>query len=382
VSYQETVDFIRKHYGTKEFIPLHEPRFYGKEKEYLNDCIDSTFVSSVGPFVDRFEKMMAEYTGARYAVAITNGTLALHIALLLAGVKRGDLVLTQPLSFIATSNAISYIGAEPLYTDVDRDTLGLSPSKMEEFLAANAEHRADGNCYLKSNGKRIAACVPMHTFGHACRIEELVVLCEKYGIPLVEDAAESIGTKVGNRHTGTFGKLGIFSFNGNKTVTCGGGGAVVTNDEALAKHAKHLTTQAKVPHRWDFVHDETGFNYRLPNLNAALACAQLEQLDEFIADKRKTAAAYEQFFAGKPVSFVKEPAGTFSNYWLCALLLPDRKERDAFLAFTNDNGVMTRPVWRLMNKLPMFEKAVCGNLENSEWIEDRLVNIPSSVRPK
>jgi aminotransferase in exopolysaccharide biosynthesis len=382
VSYQETVDFIRKHYGTKEFIPLHEPRFYGKEKEYLNDCIDSTFVSSVGPFVDRFEKMMAEYTGARYAVAITNGTLALHIALLLAGVKRGDLVLTQPLSFIATSNAISYIGAEPLYTDVDRDTLGLSPSKMEEFLTANAERRADGNCYLKSNGKRIAACVPMHTFGHACRIEELVVLCEKYGIPLVEDAAESIGTKVGNRHTGTFGKLGIFSFNGNKTVTCGGGGAVVTNDEALAKHAKHLTTQAKVPHRWDFVHDETGFNYRLPNLNAALACAQLEQLDEFIADKRKTAAAYEQFFAGKPVSFVKEPAGTFSNYWLCALLLPDRKERDAFLAFTNDNGVMTRPVWRLMNKLPMFEKAVCGNLENSEWIEDRLVNIPSSVRPK
>ncbi|HET6992501.1 MAG TPA: LegC family aminotransferase [Bacteroidia bacterium] len=380
--FKETVDFIRRYYGNGKFIPLHEPRFWGKEKEYLNNCIDSTFVSSVGEYVDRFEKMMAEYTGAKYAVATTNGTLGLHMSLLLAGVKRGDVVISQPLSFIATANAIAYIGAEHLFLDVDKETMGLSPSKMEEYLSANAERRNDGQCYLKKSGQRIGACVPMHSFGHPVKIQELAKVCEKFGIVLVEDAAESLGSKVGEKQTGTFGKLGVYSFNGNKTVTCGGGGIIVTDDQALAKRAKHLTTQAKVPHRWDFVHDEIGYNYRLPNLNAALACAQLEQLDGFLANKREMAEAYEKFFADKSIRFVKEPPGTKSNYWLCAVLLSDRKERDGFLTFTNDNGVMTRPAWALMQKLKMFESSICGNLDNALWLEDRLVNIPSSVRPK
>ncbi|CAN5621756.1 LegC family aminotransferase [soil metagenome] len=376
--FKETVDFIRKHYGTDQFIPLHEPRFLGKEKEFLNECIDSTFVSSVGPFVDLFEKTIAEYTGAKHAIAITNGTLALHMALVVAGVKKNDLVITQPLSFIATCNAISYLDAQPLFIDIDRNTLGLSPAKLSDFLKANTEIK-NGECFYKKTGQRISACVPMHTFGLAIRIQELVDVCEKYKIVLVEDAAESLGTKVGNKHTGTFGKLGVFSFNGNKTVTCGGGGAIVTDDLNLAKLAKHLSTQAKVPHRWEFVHDAIGYNYRMPNLNAALACAQLEQLEGFIEDKRKTANAYETFFQGK-ITLVKEMPGTRSNYWLNAILLEDKKERDEFLTFTNDNGVMTRPVWELMNRLSMFKDAICDSLENSEWIADRLVNIPSSVR--
>ncbi|MCW3071610.1 MAG: putative PLP-dependent enzyme involved in cell wall biosis [Bacteroidetes bacterium] len=378
--FKETVDFIKSQFPAQDFIPLHEPRFLGNEKKYLIDCVDSTFVSSVGMYVDEFEKRMAAYSGARYAVAAVNGTAALHMAMIVAGVKENEIVITQPLSFIATCNAIAYIGASHLFVDVDFDTMGLSPSKLKEYLEAFAEKKADGFFYHKTTGQRIAACVPMHTFGHPCRIDELAALCEEYNIALVEDAAESIGSYYRDKHTGTTGLLGTFSFNGNKTITCGGGGAIVTNDEALAKKAKYLTTQAKVPHRWNFVHDEIGYNYRMPNINAALMCAQMEQLDGFLANKRELAQLYLDFFKGTEIKFVEEPAGSTSNYWLCAVLLSDSKRRDEFLQFSNDNGVMTRPSWTLMNKLVMFKDALCGNLDNAEELESRLVNIPSSVR--
>jgi perosamine synthetase len=380
IMFKKTTDFIKDQFKGQEFIPLHEPRFMGNEKKYLIDCIDSTFVSSVGKYVDDFELRMKKYTGAKYAVATGNGTSALHMALIVAGVRGGDLVITQPLSFIATCNAIAYQGASHLFIDVDKDTLGLSAEKLEEYLLSNTVMKDDGFTYHTHTGQRIAACVPMHTFGHPCRIDEIAGICEKYNIALIEDAAESMGSKYKDKHTGTFGKLGTFSFNGNKTITCGGGGAIVTNDEAIAKKAKYLTTQAKVPHKWDFVHDEIGYNYRLPNLNAALACAQLEQLDGFLANKRELASLYKNFFSGTEIGFVNEPTHSHSNYWLCAVMLKSIEERDEFLTYTNDHGVMTRPAWRLMNKLEMFKNSLKGNLENAEWIEDRLVNIPSSVR--
>jgi aminotransferase in exopolysaccharide biosynthesis len=378
--FEEIVAFIKQRFGNPSFIPLHEPRFTGKEKEYLIDCIDSSYVSSVGRYVDEFEKMMREYTGAKYSVATVNGTAALHMSLILAGVKAGDLVITQALSFIATSNAITYLNAEPLYVDVDKSTLGLSPDALEDYLKEHAVVRGD-ECFHKDSNRRIAACVPMHTFGFPCRIDIIAEVCSKYNIPLVEDAAESIGSSYRGKQTGTFGMLGAFSFNGNKTITCGGGGVIVTDNEAIAKRGKHLTTQAKVPHRWEYVHDEIGYNYRLPNLNAALACAQMEQLDKFIDQKRKLAAEYKGFFASKDVQFVEEPEGSRSNYWLAAILLNSREERDKFLGYSNDNGVMTRPAWTLMHKLEMFRNSLRGELVNSEYIEDRLVNIPSSVAP-
>jgi aminotransferase in exopolysaccharide biosynthesis len=379
--FEEAVHFIREQFNTPEFIPLHEPRFVGREKEYLLDCIDSTFVSSVGAYVDRFEAMLAEYTGAKYAVVTVNGTAALHVALKLAGVQSGDEVITQSLSFIATANAISYCGATPCFVDVDRDTLGLSPSAVRDFLKTQTEvDRESGRRVNRTTRRQIAACVPMHTFGHPCRIDEIVAVCNEYGIPVVEDAAESLGSTFKGKHTGTFGQMGVFSFNGNKTITCGGGGAIITDDESLARRAKHITTTAKVPHRWEFVHDEIGYNYRMPNLNAALACAQLEQLDGFLKKKRELAETYKTFFPTLGMSFVTEPEHARSNYWLNALILPDRKSRDAFLQATNDAGVMTRPVWRLMNELEMFKDCSRGPLDNAEWLEQRVVNIPSSVR--
>ncbi|MDR2149050.1 MAG: LegC family aminotransferase [Tannerella sp.] len=374
------VQFIRSTFHEPtEFIPLHDPRFIGNEKQYLNECIDSNFVSSVGEFVGRFEKICAEYTGAKYAVAAMNGTSALHIALLMAGVKSTDEVITQPLTFIATANAISYTGASPLFIDVDRETMGLSPSRMEEFLEANAIMKDDGYCYDKVTGKRISACIPMHTFGHPVKLKELVAVCNKYNIALIEDAAESIGSVYRGKQTGTFGKMGIFSFNGNKIITSGGGGMIVTDDETVAKHAKHITTQAKVPHKWEFVHDEIGYNYRLTNINAALGCAQMESLPKFIQLKRELAEKYRAFFDGSEYIFFPEPEGCCSNYWLNAVLAKDREHRDELLAHTNSNGVMTRPIWRLMNELPMFMNCRCGNLENSGWFEERVVNIPSSA---
>jgi aminotransferase in exopolysaccharide biosynthesis len=376
--FRETVDFIKQLYPDQSFIPLHEPRFIGKEREYVMDAIDSTFVSSVGRYVDLFEEKIKEYTGAKYAIAVVNGTAALHMSLMLAGVKRDEIVVTQALSFIATCNAISYIGAIPAFVDVDKNRLGMSAFALEEFLKNVT--LIDGQAIHSPTGKRVAACVPMHTFGHPVEIDKIVELCNAYNIPVVEDAAESLGSTYKNQHTGTFGLLGTYSFNGNKTITCGGGGMIVTNDDHLGKMAKHLTTQAKVPHRWDFVHNHIGYNYRCPNLNAALAVAQLEQLEKFIENKRNTAHSYQKYFNEKGIQFIAEPAASRSNFWLNAILLNSEQERNEFLSYTNDNGVMTRPAWRLMHKLDMFKDCIHDNLENSIFIEERLVNIPSSVR--
>jgi len=377
--YNNLIDFIRKEFNSTEFIPLHEPRFVGNEKKYLNEAIDSTFVSSVGVFVDKFEEMMKDLTGAKYAIATVNGTAALHIALKLAGSDVDTEVITQPLSFIATCNAINYTGAKPIFVDVDLDTMGMSAKSLEQFLENNS-YQKDGKCYNAKTHKQIVACVPMHTFGFPCRIDLIADICEKYHINLVEDAAESLGTHYKEKHTGTFGLLGTFSFNGNKTVTCGGGGAIVTNNPELAKRAKHITTTAKIPHKWEYVHDEIGYNYRMPNLNAALACAQLEQLNSFIDNKRELSNKYQQFFENTDIEYKTETPGTKANYWLMTVLLKDSIERDNFLEATNSNKVMTRPIWKLMNKLVMFKDCQKTELTNSEWLEDRVVNIPSSVR--
>lgn len=368
---------VRRIYGDG-FIPLHRPVFEGNEKRYLIDCIDSNFVSSVGAKVTEFEQRIAEFTGAKYAVATVNGTAALHVALQLAGVRRDDEVISQALTFIATCNALSYAGAHPVFVDVDQDTLGMSPAALRRFLEAHAERRADG-CYNRGTGRRIAACVPMHTFGFPVRIREIVAVCDEYGIPVVEDAAESLGSYVGGRHTGTFGRMATLSFNGNKTITTGGGGMIVTDDEALAKRAKHLTTTAKIPHPYEFVHDEVGYNYRLPNLNAALGCAQMERLPEMLAIKAEVAWRYAEFFADSGIRLVQPLEGDVANYWLNAIVLDSEAERDAFLQFTNGRDVMTRPIWRLMSRLPMFRDCQHDGLENSYWLEARVVNLPSSV---
>lgn len=377
--FEGTIDFIKSTFKTDAFLPLQEPRFVGNEKKYLNECIDSTFVSSVGKFVDKFEEEIAKYTGSKYAVATMNGTSALHISLLLADVQRDDEVLTQALTFIATCNAISYCGAQPIFIDVDKDTMGLSPKILKEFLQENTRLE-EGKCINTTTGKIIRACVPMHTFGHACRIDEIKDICDEYNIVLVEDAAESLGSTYKGKHTGTFGKLGAISFNGNKIVTSGGGGCIITNDEVLAKKAKHMTTTAKIPHKWDFEHDMIAYNYRMPNLNAALIVAQLENLDKYLESKRELAKIYKRFFDEQRIPFVLEPAESKSNYWLHAVILNDREQRDVFLEETNVNGVMTRPIWVLMNKLEMFKDAQCSDLDNSLWLEDRVVNIPSTVR--
>jgi perosamine synthetase len=375
------LNFIRTTFKDADgFIPLHAPFFGGREKEYVIDTIDSTFVSSVGAYVTRFEEMMAEITGARYAIATVNGTTALHLALIVTGVKYGDEVITQPLTFIATTNAIAHAGGIPVFVDVDKDTMGLSPDALQAFLETNAVVDDKGQCVNKTTGRRIAACLPMHAFGFPARIKEIAAVCAKYNIPLVEDAAESLGSYVDNVHTGGFGAVGVFSFNGNKTVTCGGGGAIVTNDEGLAKKAKHLSTTAKVPHPYEFVHDDVAYNYRMPNLNAALACAQLEQLHDMLLNKRALAAMYADFFKDSSVTFVTERQDTRANYWLNTILFQDRDHQQAFLKESNDNKVMTRPIWRLMNRLPMYAACQHGDLTNAQWLEDRVVNIPSSVR--
>ena len=380
--YNQITDFIHQLFGTVETVPLHAPLFIGNEKKYLEECIDTTFVSSVGKFVDRFEADMAAYTGATKAVVCVSGTNALHMAMMLAGVERDDEVLTQALTFIATCNAISYIGAHPVFIDVDMETLGLSPKSVKDWLIKNAEVR-NGACYNKHSGRRVKACVPMHTFGHPVKIDELVAVCEEWHLELVEDAAESIGSLYKGRHTGTFGKVGAISFNGNKTITTGGGGMLLFQDEELGTLAKHLTTQAKVPHRWAFVHDHIGYNYRMPNINAALGCAQLENIDRYVADKRETAAIYADFFKNIPdITFFTEPENCRSNYWLNVVMLKDKSAQQEFLEYTNDHGVMTRPVWELMNRLEMFKHCETDGLKNTEWLADRIVNIPSSVRLK
>jgi aminotransferase in exopolysaccharide biosynthesis len=361
-----------------DFISLHRPVFEGNERQYLVDCIDSNFVSSVGTKVTEFEEKVAEFTGARYAIATMNGTAALHMAIQLAGVKPGDEVITQALTFIATCNAISYAGAEPLFIDVDLDTMGLSPAALKGYLERNAEKSPSGT-FNKLSGKKIAACVPMHTFGFPCRIEEIALICDDWGITLVEDAAESLGSYVSNCHTGTFGSMATLSFNGNKVITTGGGGMIITDDLELARRAKHITTTAKVTHPYEFVHDEIGYNYRMPNLNAALGCAQMERLDELLKAKAQLADQWATFFNNRGADFVRAINGNKANHWLNAIILHSRQDRDEFLKLTNDNNVMTRPVWTLMSKLPMFKDCKTDGLKNSLWLEDRVVNIPSSV---
>jgi aminotransferase in exopolysaccharide biosynthesis len=376
--FESLIKFIREQYRSNDFIPLHAPVFIGREREYLADTIDSTFVSSVGAYVDRFEGEIASYTGSPRAVATMNGTAALHIALQLADVKHGDLVITQPLTFIATCNAISYCGAEPVFVDVDRHTLGLSPVALSAWLDEHAQLDDAGICRTKSDGRVVRACLPMHTFGHPVDLDGLLAVCHRWNLVLVEDAAESLGSYYKGRHTGTFGALGTLSFNGNKIITTGGGGMILSG-EALGARAKHLTTTAKKPHPYEYVHDEVAYNYRLPNLNAALGCAQLERLEIFITQKRDLASRYAAQLKGGELDFFSEPVGCRSNYWLNAVLCENLQHRDGLLKATNDSGVMTRPAWALMNHLPMYSNCRCGPLTNAEWLEARIVNLPSSI---
>jgi perosamine synthetase len=373
----EFIDMVREIYGDG-FIPLHRPVFEGNERNYLVDCIDSNYVSSVGEKVIEFENAVSLFTGAKYAVAMVNGTAALHISIELAGVLPGDEVITQALTFVATCNAISYTGAAPVFVDVDIDTMGMSPEALSGFLSIHAEKR-NGGVFNKVTGNRISACVPMHTFGLPCRIEEISAVCVAWGIPLIEDAAESLGSYVSGRHTGTFGLMSTLSFNGNKIITTGGGGMLLTDDSTLAARAKFISTTAKVPHAYEFKHNEIGYNYRMPNLNAALGCAQMECLGSFLSIKADMAAAWESFFRLREVGFATAVAPNKANHWLNAIVLSSKSERDNFLDASNAEGVMTRPVWQLMSALPMFGNCQHDGLVNSIWLADRVVNIPSSV---
>jgi aminotransferase in exopolysaccharide biosynthesis len=378
--FKALIDFVREQYRSNDFIPLHVPVFSGREHQYVLNTIDSTFVSSVGAYVDRFERDIATYTNSSCAVATMNGTAALHIALKLAGVEPGDLVITQPLTFVATCNAIVYCGAEPVFVDVDRETLGLSPQAMEEWLQNHAHVGDDGVCRTRTEGRAIRACLPMHTFGHPANLAGLVEVTGRWNLALVEDAAESLGSLYKGQHTGTFGLLGTLSFNGNKIITTGGGGMILA-DETLGARAKHITTTAKRPHPYEYFHDEVGYNYRLPNINAALGCAQLEQLETFVASKRELASRYAAYFKGSDMEFVTEPTGCRSNYWLNAVICDSLEQRDALLKSTNDGGVMTRPIWALMTRLPSYVECLQGRLTNAEWLESRVVNLPSSILP-
>ena len=373
------VSFIKEQYKTNDFIPLHVPHFGGNEKKYLNETIDSTFVSSVGAFVDRFETMIQSISQTQKAVAVVNGTAGIHVALRLVGVQSGDEVLTQALTFVATANAIAYLNAQPVFIDVDLDTMGLSPKSVTAFLEEFGELREDG-CYNKKTGKKISACLPMHTFGFPVHLDELIIVCDAWNIPVVEDAAESLGSEYKGKPTGGFGKVGAFSFNGNKIVTSGGGGVLVTNDLSLGGKGKYLTTTAKIPHPYEYVHDEMGYNFRMPNLNAALACAQLEQLDSFLENKRTSAKEYASFFATNGIKFRTETPDTKANYWLMCVELENKEERNLFLETTNANAVMTRPIWQLMYRLPMYAHCQKDKQLNAEFLEERIVNIPSSVR--
>ena len=369
---------IREIYGDEKPIVLHRPVFSGSERQDLVECIDSNFVSSVGAKVAEFEGLIADFVGSSYGIAVVNGTNALQVALRIVGVEREHEVITQPLTFVATCNAISYLGARPVFVDVDRSTLGISPAALMKFLEKWGERR-EGVCFNRYSGRRLAACLPMHTFGHPSQIDEISRICAEWGITLVEDAAESLGSFYKGKHTGTFGQIGVFSFNGNKIITTGGGGMIVTDNPELGSRAKHLTTTAKSPHPYEFWHDAVGYNFRMPNLNAALGCAQIQQLDGFLAAKRQVAERYSSFCKDHGVEFVTEPAGARSNYWLNAIILGSKRERDDLLEVTNSAGIMTRPIWRLMIDLPMYSDCQHDGLPMSRWLEDRVVCLPSSV---
>jgi len=377
IKINDFVAFSQTIYSERPIV-LHRPVFTQQEQEYVRDCITSNFVSSIGKRVDELEERLAKFVGVKKAVATVNGTTALHVALHCTGVRPDTHVLTQSLSFVATTNSISYCSAEPIFIDVDIDTLGMSPISLRNWLETNAKTTNEGAINNKT-GKRIAACVPMHTFGLPCRIKEISEICREYNIPLIEDAAESLGSYVGRKHTGTFGIAGTVSFNGNKIITTGGGGAVLTNDLDFAKKIKHLTTTAKKPHSYDYVHDELGFNYRMPNINAAVGVAQIEKLNEILYHKKVVAQKYKEYFEAINIRFLQPINGTRSNYWLNGIVLDNRKERDAFLEITNANGVLTRPIWNLLSTLPMYKDCDADNLKNSKWLADRVVNLPSSV---
>ena len=372
--------FIQDKYRTNSFIPLHEPRFIGKEKEFVSQTIDSTFVSSVGQYVNQFEEDIAKYTGSKKAIAIVNGTSALHLSMLMAGVKPGDYVITQALTFVATCNAIHYCQAEPILIDVDKKTLGLSPIALETWLEENAFVDTDQVCKLKNSKRAIKACIPMHTFGHPVEIDTLATICRVWKLAMIEDAAESLGSLFKDTHTGTFGLTGTLSFNGNKIITTGGGGAILCNEELYLK-GKHLSTTAKKPNDIHFVHDEVGFNYRLPNINAALGCAQLESINLFVTQKRQLAEEYAQLLKNSNLEFFKEPKNCRSNYWLNTIICHDESQRNELLNYMNSREIMTRPVWTPMNKLPMFKNSISDSLQNTLWLEERIVNIPSSPPP-
>lgn len=377
--FKQILNYIVSLYPNEVPVPLHAPRFTGNEKRYLAECIDSTYVSYVGRFVSDFEDHIKHLTGLHHAVAMVNGTAALQIMLMSASVNPGDVVITQALTFAATAAGIVHAGAQPAFVDVDRETLGMSPESLKAYLRINARSKPDGT-YDNSTGRKIAAVMPMHTFGHPVRIEEIAPICEEYGLQLLEDAAESLGSYYKGKHTGTFGRAAILSFNGNKLITTGGGGMLITNDGVLAERARHLSTTAKKVHRWEFVHDEVGYNLRMPNVNAAIGCAQMESLEIALANKRETAGRYESFFNSIDMTFIVEPEHTRSNYWLNAILLTGKDERNAFLEMSNDNGVQTRPAWTLMTELDPYRNCSRIPVPNAEWIEDRLVNIPSSLR--
>jgi len=377
--FDDFVRFVRDLYGTDEFIPLHAPIFSGNEKKYLLETIDSTFVSSVGEFVNEFERKITQYTSIKYAIATVNGTAALHVALKLSGVEQDTEVITQSLTFVATCNAIRYCGAKPVFVDVDRSTLGLSPKSLEAFLEGYCELRDDSFCWNKSSNRRVTACLPMHTFGFSVKLDEIKEICDRYNIELVEDAAESLGSLYKGHHTGSTGKVSATSFNGNKIITTGGGGMILTNDEESAVCAKHITTTAKVPHRWAFEHDEVGFNYRLPNLNAALGVAQMETLSTYVESKRRLAKQYQEWGNEHGLQFVQEPVNTRANYWLNVVVTECKQQRDDMLEVTNNSNVMTRPIWTPMHKLSINQDCHKGNMTNTEWLHERIVNVPSSM---
>jgi len=379
---QKLIQFVQDTYQTQEFIPLHVPTFQGNEKAYVLDTIDSTFVSSVGKYVDQFEQKIEQFTQCKKAVATVNGTAALHTALYMAGVKAGDLVITQALTFVATCNALFHMGAEPIFVDVSKISLGLCPKATEAYLAQNAELNNEGHCVNKQTGQIIRAVIPMHTFGHPVELDELFAVCQRWNLVLVEDAAESLGSYYKGQHTGTIGQFGALSFNGNKVITTGGGGMVMCDDIKVGQHTRHVTTTAKVPHAFEFFHDEAGFNYRLPNINAALGCAQMEGLSDILANKRLLAKQYQDFFNGSDFQFVTEPSYAQSNYWLNAIICPNVEQRNELLTQTNEQKVMTRPIWQLMHRLPMFKNSMRSDLPVSEWLEAHLVNLPSTPTPR
>ena len=376
---KKLISFIKKMVDSKESIFLHEPIFEGNEKKYLCDAIDSTFVSSVGPYVNKFEKMISKVTGAKYSVATINGTSALHAALLVAGANNETEIITQPLTFVATANAISYTGSKPIFIDVDKDTMGMSPRKLRKFLENNSKI-IKGKCINKKTDKQILACVPMHTFGFPCRIQEIKSICDEFNISLIEDSAEGLGSKIKNKSIGTFGLMGVFSFNGNKIITTGGGGAIITNNPIIYNKIKHITNTSKVLHKWEYVHDEIGFNYRMPNINAALGCAQLEKLDEKIQRKNKLSIIYKNYLKNSSIIFFEGIKNSKPNNWLMTIIFSSKEKKEKFLALSNESNVMTRPVWRLMNRLEMYNRCECDNINNSIWLSDRVVNIPSNLK--